>query len=80
MNENEVIHTTLTDQLTKALEERNMYYTVLMVTWVLIAVWIVFNVFTYKLTQRMAVTYETVCPACNYNLCVPTPVPTPILK
>lgn len=77
MTEHEVIHTTLTDQLDKALNERNAYYLMLVITWLLVAGWFIFNVFTYKLTQRMAVTYETVCPACNYNLCLPTPVPTP---
>jgi len=61
--------------------EKNRKLTILnQVLFVILLVIFVFNVFAFVWSYRTVMTYESVCPACNYNLCLPEPVATPIQK
>ena len=60
--------------------EKNRKLTILnQVLFVILLVIFVFNVFAFVWSYRTVMTYESVCPATNYNLCLPIP-PTPIQK
>ncbi len=61
--------------------EKNRKLTILnQVLFVILLVIFVFNVFAFVWSYRTVMTYDSVCPAPNYNLCLPEPVPTPIQK
>lgn len=78
--EHEVIHTTLTDQLKESRDTERMYRIGFQILFVVLVVMFVFNGIAFVTSYRTVMTYESVCPAPNYNLCLPQPVPTPIQK
>lgn len=78
--EHEVIHTTLTDQLEESRDKERMYRIGFQILFVVLVVMFVFNGIALVTSYTTIMTYESVCPAPNYNLCLPQPVPTPIQK
>lgn len=76
----EAIHTTLTDQLKESRDKERLYRIGFQVLFVVLVVMFVFNGIAFVTSYKTVMTYESVCPACNYNLCLPEIVPTPIQK
>ena len=61
--------------------EKNRNLTILnKVLFIILLVIFVFNAFAFVWSYRTVMTYDSVCPAPNYNLCLPEPVATPIQK
>ncbi len=74
------VHTTLTDQLKESRDKERLYRIGFHILMAVCMIMFVFNGIAFVTSYKTVMTYESVCPACNYNLCLPEPVPTPIQK